>query len=477
MIPPNIEASHILQAIERVNKEGYNQRREAADYDLYFKGNRYPPKVIISYANIFANGTELPSTSFGGGPETNKFLIERGYPILQNERKNPEGFFTVEELLFFDRYANLPYDHNDPISGNAGDFIATYIWGRSRNWADRITEVTDFKIEGKISWNEQRNNTHGQAFKPYSWYRLHHGHYYHEKIFYTVGVDGPPLNGSERSRLLIKLDYYRSKMTREQQDGFDNLLAARGVERLFIELPGDELRWERIIDLSIQYIDSTFQAYLAAIELAEGTAEVAVRITWNSQGWTKPSGRIGKSSSAADTHEKRHGYTPEEWLFDFEKIIDGYHYARLEAVNAGHHIGKVYRLTLFALEATQKRWFWIAAIGNAEVISPETSGKISEQYRREKWLEEQYGQLDAIVDVGSAKYKDMEDTARFNVRFRPEDVVMYDYEPFEEGEQPPSNHYNLPRLKKRPAFQTTSDDGRAVSIEFGSETENHLWGR
>ncbi|WP_118973813.1 hypothetical protein [Taibaiella koreensis] len=473
MIPSNIQSSHIIQAIELVNEQGYNSRREAKDYNLYFDRRIYPPKIIISYANIFANGTQWPASSFSGGTETNDFLIKRGFPILCNERKNPEGFFTNEELLFFDHCVNTPYDHNDPISRNAGDFIAQYIWERSKAWADRITHIKDFKRKGRVSWNEQRNNSTKQAFKAYSWYRLHHNVYHHEKVFYTVGVDGPPLHGFVHSRLLIKLDCYRSKMTIEEQEVFDDLLSTRNIKKQFIEL-NNKLQWEEIIILSKQYIDSTFDVYLEAIQVVRNrTPEMAARITWNSREWVKPSGRSGKSISRADTQEKRYGYTPEEWLFDFDKVLDDFHYARMEAVNADHHIGETYNLTLFAHESIEGQWFWIARIQNAYVIDSEISEQISRRYRSEKWLEEQNSQLDAFSDVGSTHYMQTRDSKRFNVRFRPEDVVLYNYEPFRDTDKIPSNHYNLPLLKKLPEFKALSnDDEKVTTIIYGSEMED-----
>ncbi len=57
------------------------------------------------------------------------------------------------------------------------------------------------------------------------------------------------------------------------------------------------------------------------------------RICWNSNSWQKPSGKYGKSKNP-DAYEMIVGYGHEEWLLDLEKIIDGFHYAYLQAIGA-----------------------------------------------------------------------------------------------------------------------------------------------
>ena len=74
MIPENIGPDEIRKAIERIRTEGYPAVRASTKHDLVFEGERYPPKVVISYANAFANGEVLSHEAFSGGPETNDFL-------------------------------------------------------------------------------------------------------------------------------------------------------------------------------------------------------------------------------------------------------------------------------------------------------------------------------------------------------------------------------------------------------------------
>ena len=59
MIPDNIKKTHIIQAIQEINDKGITKGRQSSTYDLVYNDKRYPPKLVISIANRFANGEEL----------------------------------------------------------------------------------------------------------------------------------------------------------------------------------------------------------------------------------------------------------------------------------------------------------------------------------------------------------------------------------------------------------------------------------
>ena len=83
-IPTNIRREHIIQAIEEVIRRGYDKKRESRKYDILYNGKRFPPKVVITIANKFANGEPLDHSKFSGGESfANKFLQERGFEILR----------------------------------------------------------------------------------------------------------------------------------------------------------------------------------------------------------------------------------------------------------------------------------------------------------------------------------------------------------------------------------------------------------
>lgn len=63
-------------------------------YDVIYNNKSYPPKLIVSYANFFANGTILNRDTFSGGINTECFqlLEENGFKIIPKEH--------ISQLIF-----------------------------------------------------------------------------------------------------------------------------------------------------------------------------------------------------------------------------------------------------------------------------------------------------------------------------------------------------------------------------------------
>lgn len=85
MIPQNIQKEHIEKAIEEIDRDGIRKGRHSSTYDVIYNGKSYPPKLIISIANKYANGSELDPNSFGGGKDTEAFklLESNGFNIKE----------------------------------------------------------------------------------------------------------------------------------------------------------------------------------------------------------------------------------------------------------------------------------------------------------------------------------------------------------------------------------------------------------
>ena len=82
-IPKNITYEHIIQALNEIDEIGFNEGRESVVYKLIFNGKLYPPKYVISTANKYANGSELDSSEFSGGDESNNYLINYNFAIIK----------------------------------------------------------------------------------------------------------------------------------------------------------------------------------------------------------------------------------------------------------------------------------------------------------------------------------------------------------------------------------------------------------
>ena len=81
MIPQNITYDHIIKAIEKVKIEGIPKRRNPRSWVVLHDKFKYPCKLLISWANIYANGQELSSSSFISN-EARTYLTEKRFSII-----------------------------------------------------------------------------------------------------------------------------------------------------------------------------------------------------------------------------------------------------------------------------------------------------------------------------------------------------------------------------------------------------------
>ncbi len=144
------------------------------------------------------------------------------------------------------------------------------------------------------------------------------------------------------------------------------------------------------------------------------------RICWNYYNWAKPSGKEGKSSNKK-SYEFETKFGDEEWLFDFSKQINGYHYAFLQPINANRdkYIGKTFDIHLYSInDDTKERW-WLGKIKNVQIISHEEANEIYDLYKRKGWLKEMSNQLKIV----GADYKTFENEKNiFNIKFKISDT-------------------------------------------------------
>ncbi len=79
-IPDNISKEHLSRAIKRIKNDGIPAYASSQYYDVVLEnGEKYPPKLILSYANLYANGEELDRTKFRGGLNTECFNLLQKY--------------------------------------------------------------------------------------------------------------------------------------------------------------------------------------------------------------------------------------------------------------------------------------------------------------------------------------------------------------------------------------------------------------
>ncbi len=89
MIPKSIRPKHIRAAITSVRRDGVPPSRQSKDFDLVVDGKRYPPKYVVALAAKGATGRFLRSDEFGGGNETNDFLMRLGFSVVGRSATKP----------------------------------------------------------------------------------------------------------------------------------------------------------------------------------------------------------------------------------------------------------------------------------------------------------------------------------------------------------------------------------------------------
>ncbi|MBL7471358.1 McrB family protein [Robertkochia sediminum] len=99
MIPHNISKVDLQKAADKIINESIPKGAHSSTYDVFYNGKLLPPKLIVSYANIFANGEELDRTSFEGGEGTPCFqlLRENGFTIVKKDSVYPHLINFLEQ--------------------------------------------------------------------------------------------------------------------------------------------------------------------------------------------------------------------------------------------------------------------------------------------------------------------------------------------------------------------------------------------
>lgn len=149
-----------------------------------------------------------------------------------------------------------------------------------------------------------------------------------------------------------------------------------------------------------------------------------VRVVWNTNGWRFPSGPNGKSNNAGN-HEHDYGYGYEEWLFDPNKVIDGYQYGFLQPFNQYFHLyaGQIFSdIHLFAINSNNSLRYEVAHLRDVEVLTENECQSIMAEYHQRGWREEMRKQI-AGLKLGQNDLSPHHNGRLANVRFKRTDEL------------------------------------------------------
>ncbi len=128
-IPQNITKEHLLKAISKIENEGIPKDGDSQYFDVIYNGKKYPPKLIVSYANIFANGSVLNRKIFEGGIGTPCFkLLEENNFVIQ---KKSVSYYLLGAAWY----------GNEDSPDQSKRFIENGIW--ENGYADKLLDIVN----------------------------------------------------------------------------------------------------------------------------------------------------------------------------------------------------------------------------------------------------------------------------------------------------------------------------------------------
>ena len=168
-VPQNITKAHLLKALEQIDSLGVPKNAHSSTYDVVWEGKRYPPKLVVSYANKFANGEELPRSEFQGGRNTLAFnlLQNEGFAVVRKEHKIP--FFTTEEFGTLNESAGLKYNNDEEGWVNVYEILKSS-YAKVEYWANEVCSI--LYPEGVVKIRKRPTNQ-GNVIERYQWAKIY----------------------------------------------------------------------------------------------------------------------------------------------------------------------------------------------------------------------------------------------------------------------------------------------------------------
>lgn len=355
------------------------------------------------------------------------------------ESRSHMEFFTEDDLRVLGGYADKLYNGGEKAKAVERQ-LSEGVWAKTKEWATQLASISQgfvascrrsvIKQAGSLPRQADGRRRMRRVFRPYSWAKLLREGYEDYGIFFTVGVEGRTQD-EYLPELVWKLDCMRDGgkgIDQQLVDRFDTYVAQHASGIAWNAVPLTELKewnWQRLLDTTYQFMIDNAHHYDAALAYTwqgeEPGRNKLARVCWNTAGWQRPSGPAGKSIGAG-THESEAGagFGAEEWLFDFERLIDGYHYAFLQPLNNEANRGANFNIRLFTRDSTDKASYYVGRLRDAHVLTDEERQAVSRKYRRLGWYDQMQRELDEVG--GDSTFDNGDELAPFNVRFRPEDV-------------------------------------------------------
>ncbi len=456
-----LEGKHIHNAAKLIDSEGIPKDFVWSQYYVVVDFKEYPFNHIVRTAYNLAFKEELKfESNYSYRNDINSLGFEVRYYA------GGYNFFSKEELEFYSSVYGKDYRKNNPDQSNYGKKLYP-INRKLKYWLDQI-KPPEYKIRYDGKWLGVDSKV-----SPYLWPRLYKGE--DKDIFFNAEV------AAYDKFIGIKLDGYYST-SKKLPDQKINLLnqfkddPANGW--WWLKIPFNELddyNWDRLIKESKRYIKEQIPNHDYLKNLLSREKRIS-RITWNTNGWVRPSGKEGKSKNKS--FEFDHGFGHEEWLFDGDKIIDGYKYGFLEPVHKhrSKYEGLTFDLLLYTRDSETNECYWVTTLNNVEIIKANEADWVLSYYREKDWYQQMkrdlrnlnldYAQLDSWVNEGAENL--------FNIKFKSSQLqhIPSDMIRVENKSEIPSDRYTL--LNTTITTETKIENTRNVAFSFEDSGNQNL---
>ncbi len=374
-----IKREDILKAIQQIDKGVVPKNNEWSEYWINHKGKLYQFKYVVEVASSFTQ-TPIITTDFTSNDSSRNYIAALGFQILFKTPtvKNAQTNFWVGAS-----YYGLPGNQTDMFD----EFHKNKYW-RTDHDLDHGEGLIIYNLLEKVQVNDRLCIRYFDK----------KGGKIHIALIGTIS----DISRIDDGRLGVNWDYNPPEFKGKKPSG-----------------AGSGNWWKTLFQLK-KHSD-------IALIFSETLIEKRVaRLAWNDFGWVMPSGTFGKSEHK-DSHEAKHGYGHEEWLFDTGKLIKGFHYGFLEPIRKEQdaYADKIYDVWLYSINGETKKRFWIGDIKNLIVIDRDQADKVKQTYIDKGWLEEMEGQIKAsgANEKGFSNWKGVD---LFNVKFHPSDIFVND---------------------------------------------------
>ena len=95
---------HVIKALSEIDVRGIGPNEYSSTYDLIYKENRYPPKLVYAIAHKYAGNKELDRSTFHGGENTECFNTLRKLGFVIEKKNNVVNEPAVPNTNYSVRY-------------------------------------------------------------------------------------------------------------------------------------------------------------------------------------------------------------------------------------------------------------------------------------------------------------------------------------------------------------------------------------